>query len=560
MKKFANLKISKKLFFSFFVIVIIAVLTNLYTFSGLIKIGKSSDNFFDKNYKASESALFIRTYINSIDQNVAYQIYNTNPEDYKETIESNIENIKNCIKILREAVPNEETSIKFIEDNLVSLSNEYQKINNADINGDINLINSLVIDLNSLYNTSYMNIRETSDELHKKLSEESTLFNNNIQVTFKKTTIMTVISIVVFIILALIIISLLTKTLKNPIKELEKASNDMAMGNFDIKIEYEAEDELGVLAKSIRNVALKTKNVINDTVYNLEQIASSNFDVSPNTEYIGVFKSIEESINKITVDLSNTINKINYSSNEVSYSSNNISTGAHILAQGAIEQSNSIQKLSETIAEISQQINNTAENAKNANDLSNSAGHEMQEGNKQMKQMVKAMNDISFASEEIEKIIKTIEDIAFQTNILALNAAVEAARAGSAGKGFAVVAEEVRNLAQKSSDAARNTSSLILNSLDAVDRGNQIVSDTASSLEKIVVTTNEAISLVDEIAKASENQAKSIDEISQVIDEISNVVQTNSKTSEESANASKELNSQANILKSLIENFNLKKM
>ncbi len=434
----------------------------------------------------------------------------------------------------------------------------YKQINELDLQGNIVEVNRLANDENGGYRTPYVDMRLATMDLNERLNENATIFNTQIQKTFSKTKFLASIFSFIFIGISLSIAYFVVRSLKNPIKELEDVAHKMTEGNFDITIKYDSTDELGTLANSIKNLASKTQEVINDTVYNLEEVASGNFNVSPHVEYIGVFKRIENAISQITIDLSNTINQINISSNEVSSTSNDVLNGAQILAQGSTEQSLAVQNLSDTIENISNQISINAENAKKANELSTSAGYEMQEGNNQMKQMVQAMDDISFASQEIERIIKTIEDIAFQTNILALNAAVEAARAGSAGKGFAVVADEVKNLAQKSSEAAKNTSSLILNSLESVNRGNEIVNSTATSLEKIVVTTNSAIQLVDEIAKASEQQAISIEEISQVIKQISDVVQTNSKTSEESANASEELNSQAKILKSLIENFKLK--
>ena len=558
MKSFNNLSITKKVFASFCILIIISILSNLYTFSGLLKVGKGSEDFFNHNYIASQEALKINADLISIDQNLVRQANDPEVSDYKQTIDEKIKLIKNSIETLKTVIPNESDTIDLLSSRIIELENEYQKINQLDLQGNVEEVNRLVSDENGSYRKPYVDMRLATMDLNDRLNESATLFNSEIQKVFAKTKSLTTVSRVIFITISLSIAYFVVKSLKTPIKELEEAAHKMAKGDFDININYKSMDELGVLSKSIKDLANKTQDVINDTVYNLEEVASGNFDVIPNVEYVGVFKRIENAISQITIDLSNTINKINISSIEVSNTSNDVLNGAQILAQGSTEQSLAVQNLSDTINNISTQINNTAENAKKANDLSTSAGHEMQEGNEQMKQMVKAMDDISFASKEIEKIIKTIEDIAFQTNILALNAAVEAARAGSAGKGFAVVADEVRNLAQKSSEAAKNTSSLILNSLEAVDRGNQIVSDTANSLERIVITTNEAIELVDEIAKASENQAASIDDISYVIQQISDVVQTNSKTSEESAHSSEELNSQAKILKSLIENFKLK--
>ena len=558
MKNFKNLNIGKKLSVSFAIVAIISIVSNLYTFSGLLRVGNGSEYFFLKNYKATEEALSICADINSIDQNVAYQVYDPQPADYSATILSKIEEIKKSIDILKEAVPEENESIDFIKENLSTLEQAYQTINQLDLQGNVQGVNAIILDLNSDYNLAYSKIRDKATELHENISVLANGSNSEIQKVFSKTKNIAILSIITFIVLTVVIVRIMKHNLKTPILELEAVANKMSEGDFDITINYESNDELGVLAKSILNVSTKIKDIIGDTVYNLNQVASGNFDVETKTEYVGVFSYIEKSIVKITNDLSSTINQINESSNEVSYSSDQVALGAQMLAQGSTEQASSIQELSATVSDISEKINYTAQNAKRANELSMSAGNEMQEGNEQMKQMVKAMEEILFTSQEIGRIIKTIDDIAFQTNILALNAAVEAARAGSAGKGFAVVADEVRNLAEKSAEAAKNTSVLILNSLEAVEKGSKIVDKTANSLEKIVTTTNEAISLVDEIANTSEYQAKAIEQISNGIEQISVVVQTNSATSEESAAASEELNSQARILKELIENFNLK--
>lgn len=350
----------------------------------------------------------------------------------------------------------------------------------------------------------------------------------------------------------------ITKSLLNPIKELEKASNKMAKGDFDIDLDYESEDELGNLSNTISEMGQEIKSIINDTVYVLGEVASGNFMVEPSAQYIGIFKNIEKSLNKITHDLSETMTQINLAADEVEGASEQVSSGAQMLSQGATEQAGSIQELTATISDIAQKVQYTAENAQKAHDLTLNSAKQVNDGNDQMKQMVQAMEEISFTSSEIGRIIKTIDDIAFQTNILSLNAAVEAARAGSAGKGFAVVADEVRNLAAKSAEAAKNTAALIENSIKAVENGTEIVDNTAKSLEKIIDTTNQTNQLVNEIAIASETQATAINQVTFGVEQVSSVVQTNSATAEESAASSEELSGQAQMLKSLIESFVLK--
>ena len=236
-------------------------------------------------------------------------------------------------------------------------------------------------------------------------------------------------------------------------------------------------------------------------------------------------------------------------------SSKQISEGAQSLAQGSTDQAASIQELSNSIAEISEKTKSNADMAKRAATLADSIKVSAEKGSSQMDEMMDAVNEINNASGQISKVIKVIDDIAFQTNILALNAAVEAARAGQHGKGFAVVAEEVRNLAAKSAEAAKDTGSLIENSIEKANLGVQIASDTSESLTMIVSGVNESNQLVGEIAKSSEEQSQSIGHLNAGIDQVAQVVQQNSATAEESAAASTEMSSQANALKQLIDSF-----
>ena len=365
--------------------------------------------------------------------------------------------------------------------------------------------------------------------------------------------------ILVIILIGVYFSFVVVRLIKEPVSEIENAAIKMAEGDLDVKISYTSRDELGVLAEQVRRLIHKLQLIIDDENKFLAKMAGDfTVDSICEEEYIGGFQPVLVSFRGIAEKLNDTMLQINQSSAQVASGSEQVSSGAQALSQGATQQASSVEELAATINEISDKVKQNADNAQQANAKAGGISMEMNVSNEKMQQMIQAMEDISSCSSEIGKIIKTIEDIAFQTNILALNAAVEAARAGAAGKGFAVVADEVRNLASKSAEASKNTSVLIENSLNAVENGTRIADETAQSLLQAVNGVNEMAGIIGQISEASSMQADSIAQITMGIDQISSVVQTNSATAQESAAASEELSSQSQIMKGLVERFKLK--
>ncbi|MHC1722328.1 MAG: methyl-accepting chemotaxis protein [Aminipila sp.] len=417
--------------------------------------------------------------------------------------------------------------------------------------------------LNKSYMTGYKPIYDSNKNIigiyfvGVPMETINNLLDNGIEATIK--------SVGLLIALVLLVVSIaiyfIATSIVKPILKITKGAQQIADGDFNVNLSVNSHDEVGKLAKSFNLTIDRLVNYqgyIDEISDALLSVSQGDLTVQPQREYLGQFKVLKDNMQALLENLSTTLLQINRLADEVATGSDQVANGAQALSQGATEQASTVEELSASIVEISQHINQNADDAKSAHDKSDLAGRELQNSNEQMKNMVNAMDQITIKSSEISKIIKVIEDIAFQTNILALNAAVEAARAGSAGKGFAVVADEVRNLAGKSAEAAKSTTSLINETIEAVENGSALANKTASALDESARVTSEAISLIDKIANASVEQATSIAQINLGVDQISTVVQTNAATAEESAAASEELSGQAQMLKDLIGNFKLR--
>lgn len=557
-----NLKLTKKFIVAFGIVLMLFLITVVATCSGIAISKNGYAKFYQEDFQVASSVDRIQLAQQQALKEMMFMVVTTNEQDFagrKQKVDEYMNKIQEELdyvyanydgdlsrlkefdalrtngKIIRERVIASAAlcTAEGNEEALQIIYTEYEPL----VNQYVEELEAAFADIQTYCQKSY----------DSQILEMNVLLGIGIAVT------------VLAFILTVIIGLNLTKNIATPIRLIEDTVEEVIKGNLGVQVEYDAKDELGMMVGNIRKMTSEVSAMVSDIEYCLGAMASGDFTISSKAseKYVGDYQKIFHSMKKIKDNFNDTLSTLNHSANQVASSSDQVSSGAQALSQGATEQASSVEELAASISDVSARITDNAANAQDASTKSMQVGEKAGESNQRMQDMLKAMEDINSSSGEIGKIIKTIEDIAFQTNILALNAAVEAARAGVAGKGFAVVADEVRNLASKSAEASKNTAALIETSLQAVENGTKIADETAKSLEVVINDIQEASSMMDAIARASKGQAEAISQITLGIDQISSVVQTNSATAQQSAAASEELFGQAQILKDLVKNFRL---
>lgn len=555
-----DLKVSKKLMISYAIILTLLIMSCVVSIVDFIRLGGQIETFHDGPFTVNDSASVINSNFERMQKSVYRSISNTDSEIVKEAITD----ARNSAAIIQEQLPvvkahfmGDQQIIDRLDaalaklapmrEHVLTLASENQKAEAADYmeHNNILAIQEAQVELNSLIESG----NKKGENLVSGLWEKQAMAVFTV-------IILGGISVAVSVVFGIYI----TRGITQPVTELEQAARAMAKGEFSaVRVAYDSRDELGILAGDIRSMVKTLTDVLQNETYILNEMAEGNFSVHSEKDeyYIGEFEQLMRSMKKINRGLSELLLQISQSADNVAAGSEQVSSGSQNLAQGTTEQAASVEELTGMMSEISDQAYRNSRDAQEASEKAQMVKENATESSRSMQEMVKAMAEISGKSDEIRKIVKTIEDFSFQTNILALNAAVEAARAGDRGKGFSVVANEVRSLANQSSAASKSTAALIQSSLQAVENGRKIANETDNALSEVVSGIDNVSELLFHITDASSKQFDANRQVTENINLISEVVQTNSATAEECAAASEELASQAQLLKELVSHFKL---
>lgn len=555
-----DLKVSKKLTISYTIILTLLIMSCVVSIVDFIRLGGQIETFYDGPFTVNDSASVINSNFERMQKSVYRSISNTDSEIVKEAITD----ARNSAAIIQEQLPVVKThfmgdqqiidrldaalaKLAPMREHVLTLASEDKKAEAAEYmeHNNIIAIQEAQVELNSLIESG----NKKGENLVSGLREKQAMAVFTV-------IILVGISVAVSVVFGVYI----THGITQPVTELEQATRAMAKGEFStVRVAYDSRDELGSLAGDIRSMVKTLTDVIQNETYILNEMAEGNFSVHSERDeyYIGEFEQLLRSMKKINRGLSELLLQISQSADNVAASSEQVSSGSQNLAQGTTEQAASVEELTGMMSEISDQAYRNSRDAQEASEKAQMVKENATESSRSMQEMVKAMAEISGKSDEIRKIVKTIEDFSFQTNILALNAAVEAARAGDRGKGFSVVANEVRSLANQSSAASKSTAALIQSSLQAVENGRKIANETDNALAEVVSGIDNVSELLFHITDASSKQFDANRQVTENINLISEVVQTNSATAEACAAASEELASQAQLLKELVSHFKL---
>lgn len=552
-----NLKVSRKLTVSYAFVLSLLVISIAVSIGNLIRIRSDVEAFYNGPFKVLNAAHTVNSSFEAMQKSVFRAISSTNQENTEQALD----NARACEGKIQEQIPvirndflGDKAIVERLQAALTELAPQREHVLELAVRNQKEEA-AAYMEANNI-----ITIHKAQEELDKLIDiadKKADALITNLRAAQTKFIVVLSVLGAASVLISVLFGVYITRSITRPIKVLESAARQMEQGHLKVDVAYISKDELGSLSNSMGQMSDRIFYYMDAISKVMQQLADGNLDQPDYDAFLGDFLPVQEALSIVINSLNETISEINMFSDHVASGSDQVASSAQMLSEGVISQASSAEELAATMSEISQQVKENAETSQLVKTAAGEMGTNILACNQQMQEMKNAMEKINANSTQIRKIIKTIDDIAFQTNILALNAAVEAARAGESGKGFSVVAQEVRSLATKSSDASKSTEALIEQSLAAVGYGAKLAEETAASLMNVAVGTDEMISQINQIAEASNRQATATELVSIGIDQISDIVQTNSTTAEELAAASEELYGQSQLLKGKVSRFRL---